>query len=253
LNLNGWANGDQGYSSYNYHVRPEVRRVTETDKFSINGSVSTTHRRFVLDTTVVTALTRGYDAGATYARKLSDHLALGGWLYYNTSDYSNVRYGFSLGPKLEFDVVPYSEYARHKVYVRLVPFVGYASYFDTTLYNKLSQLAAGNELRLGVTLNRSWGSVSFSADGSHYFHDFTKNRLSLYASGSLRVIAGLSLSLSGGYSFIHDQLSLRKTGVTEEERLLRLREMATSYSYWASVGITYTFGSAFTNIVNPIF
>jgi len=70
---------------------------------------------------------------------------------------------------------------------------------------------------------------------------------------SLRVISGLSVSISGGYSFIHDQLSLRKEGATEEERLLRLREMATEYSFWTSFSITYTFGSIYSNIVNPIF
>jgi hypothetical protein len=61
------------------------------------------------------------------------------------------------------------------------------------------------------------------------------------------------VEVSGGYDFIHDQLSLRKEGATEEERLLRLREMATGYSYWTSLSLTYTFGSIFSNIVNPIF
>jgi len=57
----------------------------------------------------------------------------------------------------------------------------------------------------------------------------------------------------GGYSFIRDQLSLRKEGASEQERLLRLREIETGYSYWISFGLTYTFGSIYSNIVNPIF
>jgi hypothetical protein len=207
----------------------------------------------VLDTTVVTARSRSYYANASYGRKLSNHSSLGGRFLYNTSDYSNLRYSFAIGPKLEYDIVPYSEYVRHKVYVQFVPVMAYGNYFDTTMYNKLSEYAVQNEVVLGATLTRSWGTVEFSADGSHYLHDISKNRLSLYGSVSFRVIAGLSVSLSGGYNFIHDQLTLRKAGATEEERLLRLREMATGYSYWTSVSVTYTFGSAFTNIVNPIF
>jgi hypothetical protein len=84
-------------------------------------------------------------------------------------------------------------------------------------------------------------------------HDFSRNRLSLNADITLRIVAGLSLSLSGNYSFIHDQLGLRKEGATEQERLLRLRELGTGYSYYAYIGLSYAFGSIYSNIVNPIF
>jgi hypothetical protein len=110
-----------------------------------------------------------------------------------------------------------------------------------------------NEAVLGATLTRSWGTVELSADGSHYLHDITKNRLALYGSVSLRVIAGLSVSLSGGYDVINDQLALRKRNLTDVEQLLQLCETPTGYSYWTSVSVTYTFGSVFSNIVNPIF
>jgi hypothetical protein len=253
FSLYGWADGDQTYSSIFYNARPKVSRVTETEKLVLAGGVSTTRSQFVLDTTVVTALSRSYYADAAYGRKLSNHSSLGGRFLYNTSDYNNLRYSFALGPKLEYDIVPYSEYVRHKVYIQLIPTAQYGNYFDTTMYNKLSEYAVQNEVVLGATLTRSWGTVELSADGSHYLHDISKNRLSLYGSVSLRVIAGLSISVSGGYDLIHDQLALRKAGATEEERLLRLREMATGYSYWTSVSVTYTFGSAFSNIVNPIF
>jgi hypothetical protein len=253
FSLYGWANGDQAYSYIYYNAYPKVSRVTEMDKLVLAGGVSTTRNQFVLDTTVVTALSRSYYANAAYGRKLSNHLGLGGRFLYNTSDYNNLRYSFALGPKLEYDIVPYSEYVRHKVYIQLIPTVQHANYFDTTMYDKLSEYAVQNEAVLGATLTRSWGTVELSADGSHYLHDITKNRLSLYGSVSLRVVAGLSVSVSGGYDFIHDQLALRKAGATEEERLLRLREMATGYSYWTSVDVTYTFGSVFSNIVNPIF
>jgi hypothetical protein len=253
FSLDGWTDGDQSYSYMYYNACPRVSRVTEREKLAFTGGVSTTRRRFVLDTTVVTALSRSYDASLHYARKLTNHAAIGGYVWYNTSDYNNVRYSLALGPKLEYDFVPYSEYARHKVYVRFTPAAAYGSYIDTTLYNKLSEYAVLDEVVLGASLTRPWGTVELSADGSHYLHDITKNRLSLYGSVSLRVVAGLSVSLAGGYNFIHDQLTLRKAGATEEERLLRLREMATGYSYWTSLGVTYTFGSDFSNIVNPIF
>jgi len=59
--------------------------------------------------------------------------------------------------------------------------------------------------------------------------------------------------ISGYYAAVHDQLSLVKGGATLEEILLQRTELATNYSYFASIGFSYTFGSVFSNVVNPRF
>ena len=41
--------------------------------------------------------------------------------------------------------------------------------------------------------------------------------------------------------------------MTDEEILLRQRELATSFQYFVSLGVSYTFGSIFSNVVNPRF
>jgi len=58
---------------------------------------------------------------------------------------------------------------------------------------------------------------------------------------------------TGGGSRIHDQLGLPKRGATEEEVLLHRREIATQYSFHAGFGLNYTFGSIYSNVVNPRF
>jgi hypothetical protein len=70
---------------------------------------------------------------------------------------------------------------------------------------------------------------------------------------SIRVFEGLSLNVYGGYSAVHDQLSLAKSSLTAEEVYQQRRELAKSYSYWGSFGFSYTFGSIFNNIVNARF
>jgi len=57
----------------------------------------------------------------------------------------------------------------------------------------------------------------------------------------------------GSYSRVRDQLGLRKESATDEEILLRLRELETSFRYFVSLGLTYTFGSIYSNVVNPRF
>ncbi len=54
-------------------------------------------------------------------------------------------------------------------------------------------------------------------------------------------------------SLIRDQLSLAKRDATEEEVLLELRALSTDYRHRISLGLTYTFGSIFSSVVNPRF
>jgi len=82
-------------------------------------------------------------------------------------------------------------------------------------------------------------------------HDFSKNRVDISTSISFRIFKGFSVELYGGYSFIHNQLNIAKNDATLEEILLQQRSFATSFSYWSSFGISYTFGSIYNNIVNP--
>jgi hypothetical protein len=75
----------------------------------------------------------------------------------------------------------------------------------------------------------------------------------LNASLRVRIIKGLSLSLNGGVAYINDQMNLAKGELSEADRLLRLKEQATSYNIQGGVSITYTFGSIYNNVVNPRF
>jgi hypothetical protein len=68
---------------------------------------------------------------------------------------------------------------------------------------------------------------------------------------NLRLFRGLSLNVNGFYSRIHDQLNLPRGEATDDEILLRRIQLATDYQYFTSFGITYTFGSIYSNIVNP--
>jgi hypothetical protein len=70
---------------------------------------------------------------------------------------------------------------------------------------------------------------------------------------SIRLARGLSFTVESVLSRLRDQLSLPKRDATEEEVLLRLRQLQSGYEYEVQVGLTYTFGSIFNTIVNPRF
>ena len=82
---------------------------------------------------------------------------------------------------------------------------------------------------------------------SNYLNDFGKNRLQANSEVSLRLFKGLSLNSYGGASRIRDQLSLPKGSASLEEVLLRRRALATGHSFYGSIGLSYTFGSIYSN------
>lgn len=69
----------------------------------------------------------------------------------------------------------------------------------------------------------------------------------------LRVFRGLSLRLDGRYSYIQDQINLRATRADDGQILTNDQELATSFSYFGSVGLSYSFGSIYNQVVNARF
>jgi hypothetical protein len=102
--------------------------------------------------------------------------------------------------------------------------------------------------RLRVT--QPWGSVFVLLEGSHYLHDFSKNRLEFFSNISVRVVRGLSFRISGGLEIIHDQLYLPRGEGSLEDLLLQQKQLATTFEYRGTMGFSYTFGSIFSNVVN---
>lgn len=73
----------------------------------------------------------------------------------------------------------------------------------------------------------------------------------LWVNLEIRLFRGLNLELSGSVDRIKDQLYLSGEGLTPEERLLRVRALETDFRYFASIGLSYRFGSSVADVVNP--
>jgi hypothetical protein len=67
------------------------------------------------------------------------------------------------------------------------------------------------------------------------------------------VVKGLSMRLGGYAARVNDQLHLQKGDLTDEERLVRQRSLATNFEYFFSAGLSYRFGSIYNTVVNPRF
>ncbi len=251
--LNSFFNGEKTYNSRYFNFRFRIDRITEDWKIRFRLGANYSEDNFDYGGQTLSSYTRGQNISALVIKSLNDHWSTGIKSLAYTSTYANIDRSISLFPALEYNVFPYSDFTRREL--RLLYRLGYSYsvYNEVTIYDKTEEGRFSESLEIVLELKQPWGSVETSLQGSHYFFDFSKNSLTFYSELSLRLFKGFSLNLRGSYSMIHNQLSLQKSDIRPEEVLLRRKQLETQYSYWGSIGISYTFGSIYNNIVNPRF
>ncbi|MBN2666355.1 MAG: hypothetical protein JXR67_07580 [Bacteroidales bacterium] len=232
-------------------ITPEIKLEVEMDHFY-------RREKFVEDAgtedeSVNTYTTSDLRIQNLFVKSLSEHWSAGLRWDIGSSTRENYNLATNILPSVEYDIFPYSE-ATHRQ-LRILYGAGFQgnNYIDTTVFNKAKENLFLQTLNIAFEVRKKWGSIGILLTGSNYFHDFSKNRIELNSSLSIRIFKGLSVQIQGGIAHINDQLNLKKGGITEAERLLRLRELATRYRIDGGVELTYTFGSIYNNVVNPRF
>ena len=105
--------------------------------------------------------------------------------------------------------------------------------------------------KLAATTKQPWGSFDVQARASQFLHDGSKQNLSVSGFVDVRLTRGLSLNVFAFASRVRDQLFIAAGTLSRDDILTQQRALATSYSYNASIGLSYTFGSIFNSVVNP--
>ncbi len=249
----GYFNGEHSQRSHSMYGSLSANRVTPAFKIRTSFSVSQDKDRFFFEDETISSSSKSWNFNALAVKSLSGHWSIGSWLTANSSTYSNIKHSVSPSPAIEYDLFPYSESTRRQLRFLYKAGLSAVRYREITIYDKTSEKLWGQTFSATLELKEKWGYISSSVEGFHYFNDVKKNHLETYSEVSIRLFKGLSFNMYGQFSRIHDQLSLVKGGATLEEILLRRTQLATSYSYYGSIGLSYTFGSIYSNVVNPRF
>jgi len=245
--------GEEQKTSTQLSGNLSANRVTPESKLRMGLDIDSEKDSFKLDGDTISSTSESTDFDGLYVKSIGDHWSVGGWVSVSSSTYRNIDFAYSIHPAIEYNFFPYSQSTRRQLRALYKVGFGHHNYRETTVFDKTKEGLWNQSLSLTLELNEPWGTAELSLDGSHYFHDFKKNRLELSGDLSLRIYKGLSLNIEGSYSAIHDQLALPRGEVTLEEILLRRRELASGYRYSAEIGLSYRFGSVFSNVVNPRF
>jgi len=255
LNIN--INGEEK-SNYNWlNGSFSANRVTDDLKINMRFSNSYTENNFkFFDGTVDVSIksvsrNQSFDGSAYFS--INNHWSWGFNAYLFRSTYSNISLSAYIAPAVEYNVFPYSESNQRQLRINYRISPTYNSYFEETIFLKTKESLVSQQLSSTLSIIEPWGSTSLTLTGANYFHDMSKYELELFGSISWKIVKGLSFSVYGGYSKIRNQISLPRGSASLEEVLLQRRQLETGYSYWGGIGLSYSFGSIYNNIVNPRF
>jgi hypothetical protein len=253
VSLYGYLQGEKLYKNSYLNGSLSASRITKDWKINLSARINRSLDKFDIDGDIYTSESNSKSFSSLIVKSLNDHWSYGGSISLMASSYSNIDFGLTAMPGIEYDLFPYSESTRRQFRLLYSLGINYSNYVDSTIYNKMLENHFMHSFSAAYEVVQKWGTIDMSLQYNNYLHDWSKNNLSVFGYLDLRIAKGLTVNIGGSASLIHDQLGLVKGGATTEEVLLRRRQMATQYQYFTSFGLTYTFGSIYNNVVNPRF
>ncbi|MDX1636457.1 MAG: hypothetical protein R3281_00720 [Balneolaceae bacterium] len=253
VGVNTFMDAEDTRSRINVFGELEATRITKNWKTNFEFNKFYRQRKFKDDDTTETFITESNRFDGLVAKSIDDHWSVGFFTDLTTSTRNNYDLRLGGSPAIEYNIFPYSEYAEREISFRYVLLSTYNNYTELTAFGKREEFLFQNRFSANMEFTQPWGEIEGDVDAYAYLQDLSKNRLIFDLELDFQVTRGLELQLSGRYSLINDQLSVPAAELTEEEQLLDLVEPPTSFYYNASIGFEYTFGSIYSNVVNPRF
>jgi len=228
----------------------EADHVTEDWRIRTDIRFNYAQSRFQQDDEAFLSKRSRHFGDGSLVRSLSEQWSAGvfGGISHNT--YRNLDLSYYFRPAVEYNIFPYREVLRREITFAYKIGMLYNNYIDETIYGEDAEYLFNHSLDVRLRYRQPWGDISASLEASTFLHDFSKNSLEFSGWTSVRILKGLAIRVSANMDIIRDQLSLPAGDASLEDLLLRQRQIATDFEMGLGVGISYTFGSAFNNIIN---
>lgn len=238
-----------------YTVNTEIRidKVTGTWKTRIEGLYQIYRENYFDEGEKIENNQNETEINANYIYSLSPHWSAGVFGGYSSRTYLNIKHLYQFAPGIEYNIFPWDMSNRKIFTLRYQAGIRNYLYNELTIYEKTQEMLFYEQLSLNLELVQPWGTVETRLLGRHYFHDFTKNRLTLDSELSVRLTKQFSVFFEVEAQVVHDQLYLPKGDASLEDILLERRKQATTYELGGQIGFRFTFGSIYNNVVNERF
>ena len=244
---------EKSQNEYSLSSEASAEKITEEWKTRFEIEYEVNRENYFDDGEKITNQQDSREVSGEFIKSLTEKWSAGIFGEYSSQTYLNIKNKYSASAGVEYNIFPWIECNRRVFAIRYSVGVNHTDYIEETIYDKMSELLFYEALGVNVELIQPWGEFWVRLEGSHYFHDFTKNRLSFVSQISRRLTKNLSIFCEVESQLVHDQLYLPKGDASLEDVLLRRRKLATNYEISGQIGFRFTFGSIYNNVVNERF
>ena len=257
IGADGRYSVDQNYKSSNIGSYVSANRTT--DKLKVNFSMSANNDNSTYkyeDSGRIThykVSNKSYSIAHSLIKSISEYWSLGYEMSFSNNTFSNYKSKKYFATGIEYAIFPYKAVNNKFLTISSSFDIRQNNYYDTTIYNKISEVLLGQELEAKLSLNQKWGYVNGSISYNSFFKDVKLNNFQVKMDVNLRISGGLTFYIYSYAGLVHDQIYLAKGNASLQEILTRRRQLASTYNFYSGIGISYRFGSILNNFVNPRF
>lgn len=251
IGLKGFARGEDRFDSQRLEASMRANRTTPAWKFQFQAVAEYGQSNFQFDDgSEFKDVTRDTQAGGQVVKTLSTHWGAGVGASMRQSTFFNLEPSYRGAVAAEYNIYPYDESSQRRLTLTYFLGLNRFNYREVTIFDSLGETLVDQGLIASLDLERPWGSASFDLQATHFVQEPSDFNISVRANLEYRILRGLSVDLSGGIESIRSQRYLPASGATPEEILLERRALETDFRFSIGLGLRYTFGSIFNNVVN---
>ncbi len=251
--INSSINGSDKKYFANSWSNFNMKKITKTDKAILGLSFSYNISRY--DFGSYSYETDSYNVSLKFSRifAINNHFSWAIFNFAQHSTYENKDLLLSSEFALEYNYFPYNESSEHELRFNFFINPQYNDYIHKTIFNKTVEFLWKNGISISYDFYKDWGSNTTSFYANHFIHDTALNKFGLYNSTHINLAGGFSINLNVSVERTHDQVYISSEGMSTEDIIANKSAILTDYSYWSYIGLSYTFGAIYNNIVNTRF
>ena len=226
-----------------------------TDMWKMRVGVFSNYREdtFQLTDSTFSNVSASSSLDARFVKSVGEHMGFGFGGSAISSTFRNQDLTVRLAPAVQYNFFPYSESTRRQFTVTYTAGHNSFRYKEPTIFSKIEEKRLNHALQTSFEVNEPWGESEVTMEFSQFLDQPDQRRLVLFGEIDIRLFRGFFLSFDADSSLIRDQIYLPRRGATDQEILVRQRQLATDYEWQFRIGFTYSFGSIFNNVVNSRF
>jgi hypothetical protein len=250
IDLGGGGRAEESTNAFNVNSSIRANRVTEEWKTRNGFYLRYEEENFSDEEESLKSILKNWSVWSSLVKSLSDKWSAGLSGNVSSTTFRNIRLGVDFAPAIEYNFFPWQEAERRQFTIGYRIGLQSLEYFEVTIYDRLEEILLFHSLDFELEMTEPWGEIDFDIEARQF--------PTLKNSYSIKLDMDFSFRLSSAFSFfvgsrleqIHDQVYLPKGDLTIDEILLRRKQLATTYDIRYRIGIRFTFGSIYNNVVN---